>query len=344
MSAPSRRGTTAPAASIGAPETEARDGAPSTAPSVASTAPGGSSGRSPSGVDAVSGPADDLRPFVEQFVRDFLADLANNNLGPGTTLEAWGDFLLGYSSGADDMYPDLKDHIGPFHWTPAEAFALGAGADPAAQPDDFTVISWALCHTETTKAANREETFFPAESWARARIFGQAVNRALHLGLVEALAARGYPAVAPGQLPEAGARASAARGRASTWSERHVAHISGLGTFGLAGGLITKRGQAVIFGSVVVRATIPPTPRPYDGPFAYCLFLTRGTCGVCADRCPATSVTRAGRDKEACAGHLWPATADYVRREFGFDGYGCGLCQTGVPCESSIPKPLRRRD
>jgi len=26
-----------------------------------------------------------------------------------------------------------------------------------------------------------------------------------------------------------------------------------------------------------------------------------------------------------------------VKSNFGFDGYGCGLCQTKVPCESKIP-------
>jgi hypothetical protein len=26
-----------------------------------------------------------------------------------------------------------------------------------------------------------------------------------------------------------------------------------------------------------------------------------------------------------------------VTSEYGFDGYGCGLCQTKVPCESKIP-------
>ena len=286
----------------------------------------------------------DLRPFVERFIRAFLAMPANNNLGPGTTDKAWDDALVAFSSGTDQMYVSLKEHIGPFHLTPTEAFALGSGGYPRAHPRELSVISWALCQTEPTKAANRAETSLPSEPWARARIFGQAGNSALHVALVDALAAVGYPAVAPGLLPEWGEHNSAEFGRASSWSERHVAHISGLGTFGLAGGVITKRGQAVRFGSVVVRATIPPTPRPYAGPFAYCLFFARGTCGACADRCPVGSVTREGRDKEACARHLRPVTEEYVRREFDFDGYGCGLCQTGVPCESGIPKPLRPPD
>ncbi|HLA80660.1 MAG TPA: epoxyqueuosine reductase, partial [Thermoleophilia bacterium] len=181
----------------------------------------------------------------------------------------------------------------------------------------------------------------PSEPWARARVFGQDCNRALHFALIEALAAAGHPAVAPSFLPEFCQLESPTWGQASSWSERHVAHISGLGTFGLSGGLITAKGQAVRFGSLVVRAEIPATDRPYFEPFAYCLYYSRGTCGACARRCPAGSVTLDGRNKRACARHLGPVTADYVRKEYGFEGYGCGLCQTGVPCESGIPDPLR---
>jgi hypothetical protein len=62
---------------------------------------------------------------------------------------------------------------------------------------------------------------------------------------------------------------------------------------------------------------------------------------VCARRCPVGSISEEGRDKEVCATHLKPVSEEFVKREYGFDGYGCGLCQTGVPCESGIPKPLR---
>ena len=138
------------------------------------------------------------------------------------------------------------------------------------------MISWALCQTEETKAANRAQTKFPSERWARSRIFGQRATALCTGPWSTALAAQGYPAVAPALLPECGERQSPAYGRASNWSERHVAYTSGLGTFGLCGGLITERGQAVRLGSVVVRAQIPPTPRPYSDPFDYCLYFSGG--------------------------------------------------------------------
>lgn len=285
--------------------------------------------------------------FIAGFVDRFLALPENNNMGPGTTAKAWDGFLLGFSSGADEMYRYWKAHIGEFHWAPAEAFSLGTalGADntPAAtvRPEELTVVSLALCQTEETKVANRAQTKFPAEQWARTRIFGQQHSIALQKALVAALIAKGYPAVVPALIPGCGERDSPSYGQASAWSERHVAYTSGLGTFGLSGGLITQRGMAVRLASLIVRASIPPTTRPYGDPFAYCLhYHGHAGCDACVDRCPVGSVDEAGRDKPACDKHL-EATREYVRREYGFSGYGCGMCQTGVPCESGIPEGLR---
>lgn len=283
----------------------------------------------------------ELARFIESVISESLVNPESNNLGPDCGDRAWDGFLLGFSRGDDELYGFLKEHIGDLHWTPAEAFALGLTAERASA-DELTVVSWALSQTERTKAANRAQSRFPSEPWARSRLYGQRHQRFLQRSLVQALAVHGYATVAPGLLPEFAERESPTRGRASTWSERHVAYISGLGTFGLCGGLITERGQAVRLGSVIVRAKIPPTVRPYSDPFAYCLFFQHGSCGECAERCPAGSVGEESRDKEACAHQLQPVSADYVKREYGFDGYGCGLCQTGVPCESGIPSALRR--
>jgi hypothetical protein len=316
-----------------------------------------------------------LAPLCEKVLREFIADTGRNNLGPGAEdTPAWEDFLLGFATGDDPLWQQLKTAVGPEHWTPVEAFAAGQdpGAEPAGVPNpkqpptpwaaqpapgpaarpgagtataaasaaELTVVSWALTQTEATKAANRREDRLPSEAWARARVFGQEANRELHRALLEALRAAGYEAVAPAQLPAWGELAPGTNTWRSTWSERHVAYVSGLGTFGLSGGLITAKGKAVRFGSLVVKAVVPATPRPYTSPFAYCLHFSGDGCAECAARCPAGSVDVRGRDKEACMRHLGRAE-QHIGRHYGFAGYGCGLCQTGVPCESGIPEGLR---
>lgn len=296
-----------------------------------------------------------LALFIKEFIDDFIRDPARNNLGSYGAGEnspcAWAEAAVTFSSGADPLYQDLKSHIGAFHWTPLEAFNLGLSECDAPLPEsrgsigptDLTVVSLALSQTRETKAANRCQARYPSEPWARSRVFGQECSEFMQAGLVQALIERGHFAVAPGLLSCFGQSRSERYGRASYWSERHVAYISGLGTFGLAGGLITPLGQAVRLTSIVVHADIPATPREYDDPFAYCLHYAKGSCGMCAKRCPSGSVSLEGRDKEACAHHLRPVTAEYVRSEYGFDGYSCGLCQTRVPCESGIPPALRPR-
>jgi hypothetical protein len=49
-----------------------------------------------------------------------------------------------------------------------------------------------------------------------------------------------------------------------------------------------------------------------------------------------TRLKDAGHDKEKCRQHL-ALSREYVEKTYKFAGYGCGLCQVGVPCEAGIP-------
>ncbi len=244
--------------------------------------------------------------------------------------------MLGFSSGADPIYESYKEHVGQFHFTPAEIFHLAFPTTPAA-PDELTVISWVLPQRTKTRKDNRDQDFYPADRWVRTRYFGEDFNVALRKHVVEQLAILGVPAVAPQLSPHWQWETSPAYGFASRWSERHAAHAGGLGTFGLCDGLITAKGKAHRAGSVVAGVAITPTLRPYQNHRAYCLYFYDGSCMACAKRCPVGAVTESGHDKVKCWDHAGGTCARYVEERFGIKGYGCGLCQTGVPCESRIP-------
>jgi len=247
-----------------------------------------------------------------------------------------GRLRFGYAGGDDPIFWQFKEAVGGHHWTPAEIWDL-TFAQPV-DPGELTVISWVLPQTEATKADTRAQDTYPAERWARARIYGEQVNDYLRDHVVQALRAQGVDAVAPMRSPHFGVERGGPYEYASTWSERHIAHAAGLGTFGLCDGLITPRGKAMRAGSVVARLQIPPTPRPYVDHRAYCLFFSHGICGQCIERCPVSAISESGHDKLVCSAHL-SRTREYVESQFGFQGYGCGLCQTGVPCESGVPTP-----
>lgn len=273
--------------------------------------------------------------WIMRTVVDFIADSPENSLQNSAREKAFAKPLVGFSRGDDPLYEAYKEHVGPFFMTPWEVFAVTFGAQ-GLHPGDLTVISYILPQTEATKADNRKEAVYPAERWARARIFGEEVNVKLRKHLVAALAQEGSRAVAPVLAPQFSTRISPTYGLSSTWSERHAAFAAGLGTFGLCDGMITPVGKAMRVGSVVADIQIPPTPRPYSDHRAYCLFYSHGICKKCISRCPAGAITEAGKDKALCLAHV-RKTSIYVKETFGFEGYGCGLCQTGVPCESKIP-------
>ena len=278
----------------------------------------------------------DLATWIRHVIEDFVETSPQNTLQNKANDKAFDAPLVGFSRGDDPLYETYKAVVGPFHWTPWEIFTR-TFKESDAEPEDLTVISWILPQTKATKADNRKQTTYPAESWARARIFGEEVNVKLRKHVVAILQENGYQALAPMLSDQWERKNSDKYVFASSWSERHAAYASGLGTFGLCDGLITPLGKAMRTGSVVARIQIPPTKRPYTDHHAYCLFFTQGICGKCIQRCPVGALDESGHDKIKCRHHIRPVSADYVKSNYGFDGYGCGLCQTNVPCESKIP-------
>ena len=78
---------------------------------------------------------------------------------------------------------------------------------------------------------------------------------------------------------------------------------------------------------VVPDLVFEPDPRPYTGVYDYCI-----QCGACAVRCPVGAIDPVkGKDHILCSQCLDRS------RELFRPRYGCGLCQTGVPCEDRNP-------
>ena len=256
---------------------------------------------------------------------------------PEPTGEAlWDAPQLGFARGDDPLFSRLQADIGDFYWTPQDAFALAFPEHPLPAAR-LSVISYVLPQTAATRADQRLQQQYPAGRWARSRYFGEIFNCELRQHLAARLTAAGHPAVAPERLPGFDYRASPRLGLASNWSERHTAYIAGLGTFGLSDGLITRRGKAVRFGSVVAAIDLPPSPRPYADHQAWCLWYAKGTCGACIRRCPAGAISERGHDKDLCRRYIREVAAPFASREYGTGATPCGLCQVGIPCESRAP-------
>ena len=282
---------------------------------------------------------------IREFIHAWMADIANNSLEPGGDLPAFDQPLIGFAAGNDALFSYLKSDIGQaFYWTPEEAFAT-AFPEISARPEELTVIAWILPQTEATRLAHRQLVEFPSMSWSKARHYGEQVNERLRLAVVDQLAQHGVQACAPVLLPKWSRHLSDRYGFASSWSERHAAHVCGLGTFGLSDGLITPAGKAIRVGSIIVRKAYPPTPRTYTRHNEWCLMASGKKCQGCIRRCPVGAITEAGHDKKKCKEYIRQVTAVYVEeKQLGFRVNSCGLCQTKVPCEHRNPVALQKKN
>ena len=236
--------------------------------------------------------------------------------------------ILGFGSAEDPLFVEYKKVgvIGPWHMSPKEWL-----------PEASTVLSFFFPMSREVRESNRQEKRIASELWAYARIEGQAYISAYMDSVAAWFREQGVKACVPSADPR-WQRLAAGKGiegypeiRAdsfgSRWSERHAAYVCGLGTFGLSKGLITEKGMAGRFGSIVVSADFEQDKRLYSGVYDYCI-----RCGACVRRCPAHAIDlERGKNHMICGPYVMASRAVHEPR------YGCGLCQTGVPCEAGIP-------
>lgn len=273
--------------------------------------------------------------YIESWIQERMSHIEYNNLKllPGF---AFDSPIVGFSRGDDPMYAFYKDHIDhDFYRLPSEWLKSIYGHD--FDPARTSVISWFLPQTEDTKQKSRAANDCPPMEWTMNRVHGEECNRQLAKALEQHLIGLGYEAVAPMCSDQFSWGDSEKFVKMSNWSERHTAHISGLGTFGLCDGLISKRGKAGRYGSVIVYAPLEATERTYTTYNEYC--MAKNGCTACIKRCPAGAITlEGGHNKVLCMKYHAEVIEKIDHERYGYDGYAvCGLCQTGVPCESGIP-------
>ena len=250
---------------------------------------------------------------------------------PGNTVQIEGEAqpltlfeppIFGYADAHDPMFEQLQqpEVVGPHHLLPADWVE-----------DAATVVSFFLPFSQQVRQSNRTKQPLPSVEWLYGRVEGQQyvaqVCRELQRLLEEAGERAVIPALSERFWTVSEPDAPQGPRFTSNWSERHVAHVCGLGTFGLSKGLITRKGMAGRFGSLVTSWRTEPTPRVYEGPYDWC---TR--CGACIARCPADAIDlEHGKDHVICYRFQEKILPQLLPR------FGCGKCQVGVPCERMIP-------
>lgn len=283
--------------------------------------------------------------FLEKAIKEYVVT------SPANRLPAFGDEpifdepLVGFADGDDPIFQQYKTVIGDFHLTPREALAKWVKEQPAR----VGVISWIMPITYRTRLTLRRETAVPSLRWNHTRWQGEELMDASAHFVVRLLEELGHQAVIPG-LAESFEVRELPNGRASNWSERHIAYAAGLGTFSLSDGFITPKGIAMRCRSVVCDVALTPTPRTCENHLSNCLFYRGISCRRCIGRCPAGAISERGHDKNKCRQFMNVEQKEILQRLGRDQGYigryhGCGLCQTKVPCEGRIPPgiPVKSR-
>jgi len=279
----------------------------------------------------------DTAGLIENEIKSFALNSPLNHLPAPNNNIIFDEPLVQFADGDDPIFTEYKNIIHSTHFTPREALARAYNKNPEDLPSRLSVISWILPITSRTRESNRRRKKTPSRDWVYTRWYGEKVNDATREHMVNFLTKREFLVVAPLLQPYFKiSEPSEDNNYYSNWSERHIAYAAGLGTFSLSDGFITERGIAHRCGSIVTNLELPASPRTAKNPYANCLYYINGKCQACINRCPAGAITDKGHDKIKC-GEYFSTKLRRLNERYGVRRWGCGLCQTKVPCESINP-------
>lgn len=245
--------------------------------------------------------------------------------------------IIQFADGDDSLFQGYKKIIGEHHLTPKEAFEVVYGEGSY---NGGTVISIVLPINEKTREGNRKEDKWPSVEWTLTRTFGDEIFlKGVGRYFEQYLNDMGFKTTCPYTSDDFKISIDKS-GPTSNWSERHIAYVAGLGTFSINDGFITEKGIAIKLISLVTELKIAPDRRKSKDYRENCLLCSKGICGACIKRCPVNAITKNGHDKIKCYRYTYGEESIKIAKERGGSekiGSGCGLCQTGVPCEGKNP-------
>ncbi|NVM37399.1 MAG: hypothetical protein HWN81_17520 [Candidatus Lokiarchaeota archaeon] len=293
----------------------------------------------------------DLHHYLKSFFETSELNHLHENYGGG---RIFSNPLIGVAQGGDPIFQKFKEVVGSEHLTPLELW-LAEGQERI-HASELRVISIVLPYVDKIRNESKNIKKFsrvklPAEIYSIGRNYANSFKQETCRQIIGFFNKKSYRTVA-GMLSES--FSIMVKGSFySTWSERHIAFATGLGTFSLHEGLITEVGCNIRLASVVTNAPLKITQRKNDDPYTNCLYYSKGICRECEERCPANAIDENGHNKIKCyeygqkiAGkviaRIGPILKPHVRcvnRILRPPSYpvGCAFCQFGVPCMDKNP-------
>jgi epoxyqueuosine reductase len=215
--------------------------------------------------------------------------------------------LVGFGDASNPLFKSLKDVISEDHLLP-EDFLSGAKS----------VVSFFLPFKEDLIKINKNHSYVSRE-WAVAYVETNKLINVIIQELRQKLASLGINASDnPAKLGYDHEKLI------SRWSQRHIAYVCGLGTFGINNMLVTKEGCGGRYGSFVIDKELEFTKTIEE---EYCLWKKDKTCGFCIKACPVGALTEDGFDRYKCHKRCTEVNNYYNDLE---ECDSCGKCLTGI--------------
>ena len=279
------------------------------------------------------------RQALEEHIKRCVLEASENTVTAETAADAadiespiYDEPVICIGSADDPLWAQIrkKQAVGEIWKTPKEWL-------PAAK----RIISIFTPFSRYVLESNAKDPTYPGSAWLSGYNTGGALVKSAGRKTAQLLQEEGFQAVcpvvspdflsvsAPGSTPKLPPQLS----YQSNWSERHAAFVCGHGSFGWSRGIITKRGIAGRFASVITDLELEPDERPYEGLYDYCVM-----CGKCAKNCPAQAIDmQEGKKHYPC--NMW---LNHMGEVTHFADT-CGKCQVNVPCMDHIPAPKFRQ-
>jgi len=242
----------------------------------------------------------DLKTELTRFIRDEVQKSEDRNF--------FREPLVGFASTADPLFLRLPEVIGKHHVQPKDIL-------PSAQTAMAFFIPFAPAIVFANRALKSVAVEW-AETYLKANVLiNSTCERTIAFLSEKGIEAKNVPATHTYD-PET---------LLASWSHRSVGFIAGLGRFGLNRMLITAKGCAGRYGSLVFAADVTPDKRSDE---EFCIGLKTGKCRYCLNVCPVGALKPDGLDGQRCNGHLLENSGRFT--ELGLCDV-CGKCAIG-PC------------
>lgn len=213
-----------------------------------------------------------LEERIERLIQEQVASLHRADL--------FREPLIGFSDASDVDYANLKTIIGPWHKKPTE-FLKNAKS----------VVSMFVPSTkEVAKAPVAASSV--KNTWGEAYLVINSALPSICNAVIQLLESEGFNAIT---IPPT--HTYDPKVLHAAWSHRSAGVISGIGTMGINRMIITKKGSAGRFCSVITSAPLTPSPKETA---PRCLYLKSGTCKKCLEICAVDALNFNGFDKFKC--------------------------------------------